>query len=351
MKPQRVALVARPAQGGIRSHLILLSKHLSPEFSPRLIAPQSLLDSLPEWITENARPLAVTSRISPSDLLTAWRLAQGISVGELVHAHGIRAGWISLLARGLRRFPLVVTFHNLPPSNLFGRFATAFICRRADRVIAVSNAIAASLPVEMTRIIPNGIEIDRFQSGERSEARMSLKIDQRAFVVGCVARLSHEKGVDVLLKTAALFPEIHFVIVGDGPDRPDLEKMALPNAQFLGQLEDIVPALKAFDLLVIPSRSEGQGIVALEAFASGCPVIASRVGGLPEAIRDGVTGILIDPDSVGSLLGAIERVAADAPLRQTLRENAHEYVKQFGTVEQMCRSVEATYRETLGMNG
>jgi glycosyltransferase involved in cell wall biosynthesis len=302
---------------------------------------------MPQASDGNAGCLNVAPHLSFSDFRAARKLLNLLQPGEIVHAHGIRAGWISAWARRLRRFPLVVTLHNVPPATFFGRLAVRFISGRSDRLIAVSQAIAAVLPPHQTQVIPNGIEVERFHNGNRTQSRLMLNIEENAFVVGCIARLSREKGVDLLLEAASQCPEMLFVVAGDGPERASLARSAPQNARFLKQVEDVAPLLKAFDLLALPSRSEGQGIVALEAFASGCPVLAARVGGLAETVRDGVTGLLFEPENSAALKNALERLASDASLRDVLCANALTHINRFGRAEQMCRAIEAVYHEVV----
>ena len=344
----RVALVARPAEGGIRTHLINLARHLDrADWPSRLYGPRSLLEMLPADVSNDAQILDVTARPSPADFATAFQLARALRPGEIVHAHGIRAAWICALAKPLRSFPLIVTLHNIPPESILSRAVLAFISRRADRFIAVSQAIGKTLPIEKTRVISNGIEIEKYQNGNRAEARAAWRLPEDALVVGCIARLSPEKGVDLILEAARQRPDIRFLVAGDGPEREDLIAKKPDNVRLLGRLDDVAPLLKATDVLVIPSRAEGQGIVALEAFAAGCPVLASDAGGLPETIHDGIRGLLFPAGDPQGIIRRLDQLAASPELRGKLAQAAHGWVTHFGSVQTMCRSVQEVYLDAV----
>ncbi|MGC4044993.1 MAG: glycosyltransferase [Armatimonas sp.] len=120
-----------------------------------------------------------------------------------------------------------------------------------------------------------------------------------------IARLSPEKGIDVLLKAAQALPDIAFLIAGDGPERTALEASALPNVTFLGFRKDIPELLAQATLVAVPSRQEGLGLAAVEALAAGVPVIASNVGGLSEVVVPNKTGLLVPPDDPAALTEAL----------------------------------------------
>ena len=134
-------------------------------------------------------------------------------------------------------------------------------------------------------------------------------------LIGAVARLTHEKGIDRLIRAAptvvAKCPEVRFVIVGDGPERPLLEAEAGrlgvdAHFHFAGHRADVGELLPAFDLFVLPSLREGLPFAVLEAMSAGLPVVATRVGGVPEAVAEGVTGLLVpadDPDALADAPG------------------------------------------------
>jgi len=179
----------------------------------------------------------------------------------------------------------------------------------------------------------------------RAEARASLHLLETAFVVVSAARLSPEKGLDVLLQAARLRKQMTFLIAGDGPQGPMLTRDLPPNVTLLGTLADIRPLLFAADVFAMPSRREGQGIAALEAMAAGVPVVASRVGGLAEMLTDGETALLVAPNDPDALAVAFSRLQSDRRLRGNLAERASALVQSRYSLPTMLDTLSALYQD------
>lgn len=353
-------LVARPATGGLRSHLLSLLTRLDrTKWDISLAAPQSLLETLPETAPPyHAIPLDLAGRLSPGDFRVAGelsaeiiRIQQNRHATPLVHAHGIRAGWICALARRHLAFPLAVTLHNIPPAGLPSSLALRFIARHAGRTLCVSQAIADRVPGKRKQIIPNGIDLARYINLDKSAARRQFGIADTAFMVAAAARLAPEKGIDILLKAAQDLREMAFLIAGTGPQEETLKKEAPANVRFLGRIEDTPALFAACDIAVVPSRSEGQGIVALEAMATGAPVVASNVGGLPEMIQHNGNGLIVPPDDPGALRKALETLQADPSLRSRLGRAARTYAEKDGDITDMIGAIEEVYEALIREKG
>ncbi len=352
-RPSRVLQIVRPATGGIRQHVLSLASHLDPARSTTaLAAPADFLHNLPHeapFLTTYA--VAIAPRLSLwADLMAARRLASLVPVNaDLVHAHGLRAAWIAALAQRFRPFPLIISAHNLVETGRLTRSGLRFATSRASRMIAVSDAVASSLKANGVSerkivVIPNGIDLTALADlPDRAAARRELDIANDAYLVACIARLSSEKGIDVLLKSAAMMPEAAFLVAGDGPERDTLVRTAPPNVRFLGRLDDVRPLLAASDVLAAPSRREGQGIVVLEAMAAGLAVVASCVGGLAETITDGHTGLLVVSDDPAALAAALRRLHDDPHLRQTLAETGLARVQERYDVHRMAEAIQQIY--------
>jgi glycosyltransferase involved in cell wall biosynthesis len=183
-------------------------------------------------------------------------------------------------------------------------------CRAAHRMVANSRAAATQLisqgvPEARIEVIPNGIDLSAFPVRHHRA---------RPRIITMVACLREEKRIDVLIAAAprilARHPEVEFRIVGDGPCREELVRLAAANGvqsqlRFLGHRDDVPTILADSDVFVLPSESEASPNVIFEAMAAGLPVVASRVGGIPELVADGVTGHLVgagDPDALGRAL-------------------------------------------------
>ena len=176
--------------------------------------------------------------------------------------------------------------------------------------------------------------------------RKRFSISEDTFVVGCIARLSPEKGIDVLLDAARLTPEMTHLIAGDGPaNAPFWPRCWPPNAHLLGRVADTRALLCAIDALAIPSRREGQGIVALESMAAGVPIVASRVGGLAEMLKDEETALVVPPDNAEALAVALTRLQNEPELRLRLVADAKRLVCKKYDLRQRVRDIETVYEE------
>ncbi len=353
-KPICVLHVVRPAAGGIRQHVLSLLDGLSPtEITNSVAAPPGFLAGLGDVRLFASVPLPIAAKISPSDWRSARQLAQRQpQLGDVVHAHGLRAAWVAALAHRRRPFPLLFTAHNVVERSLPVRLAVPFISRHCTRIVAVSEAVADSftacgVPPAKLHVIPNGVDIAHFTppANSRAEARAALAVPETAFVVASVARFSPEKGLDVLLQAAKQRKHMTFLLAGDGPQFETLSRDLPPNVRLLGHLADVRPLLLAADVFAMPSRREGQGIAALEAMAVGVPVAASKVGGLAEMLADGETALLVPPDDPDALAAALSRLQSDSRLRQNLAASASALVQSRYSLQTMLGALTAAYRE------
>jgi glycosyltransferase involved in cell wall biosynthesis len=272
------------------------------------------------------RVAAIRREFAFEAILTAW------AYPDAVAAAGIAAR---------ERVPLIATVLGSDINELPSRPGLGFQIRRglarADRVVAVSEALAeqvARLGVRRDRIVVqhNGVDGEVFTPGDRHAARISLGLAAERRLVGYVGRLSHEKGVDVLVDAMGALSRrderVDLAIVGSGPADPALRAKACAlglgaRLRFLGHRgHDELPRwLRAFDVLCLPSRREGCPNVVLEALASGTPVVASAVGGVPELLRkdNGILVAAARPDELAEALeDALRRAWDPAALRRTV---------------------------------
>lgn len=351
----RVLHVVRPAAGGIRQHVLnLLRQTDRSRFVPSLAAPRDFLRSLPAPPPASPLPLEITATLAPlADLRAALRLAALSGGADVVHAHGLRAGWVAALAHLRRPFPLIVTAHNVAErAGRLSRLGLRLIGQRATEIITVSEAVADSLvaqgiPRPKIDVIPNGIDVAHFADPPPDALGWAFTVHPDTFVVVYVGRLSPEKGVDVLLMAAVQSQGIAFLIAGEGPQRTALEAGLPPNARLLGRVDDVRGPLSIADVLAVPSRHEGQGIVALEALAAGVPIVASRVGGLAGMLTDGETALLVPPDDPEALAAALTRLQNDPRLRERLTAAGRALVRDRYDVRQMARAIEEAYMAVL----
>jgi L-malate glycosyltransferase len=219
-----------------------------------------------------------------------------------------------------------------------------------DRVICNSHAAAhrlidQGLPERRIAVISNGLPDGAFAS-----ATPALPPRPGVLLVGMIARMNHPvKNHAAFLRAAARLakriPSLEFLLVGDGPMRPDLERMVerlglAQRTKFLGERSDITSILASMDISVLPSTSESLSNAILESMAAGVPVIATRVGGNSELVRDGETGLLIPAESEDALVEAIERMATQRSLREECGRRARELARVNFTLDRMREEFE-----------
>jgi len=282
---------------------------------------------------------------------------------DIIHTHGYKADVYTRLAMLDYGVPLVSTCHNWLDENwrtsLYG-VVDRFVLRCFARVVAVSEEVRqrlleAGVRQERIRIIPNGIDLRPFRV-ERGPDPADWSADRPA-VVGMVGRLSAEKGVDLFLRAASqvtgAIPHARFVVVGDGPDREQLEALIdqlrlRPIVSMLGRRNDMPAQYASFDLLVSSSRKEGLPIAILEAMASGLPLVATAVGDVVNVVRNGETGILLPTgEDPGALASAIANLLRDGEKRHRLGAAARQLIESQYSAERMSNEYLDTYKDAI----
>ena len=289
---------------------------------------------------------------------------------DVVHNHMYRAeivGTRAALMAGQRtgRRPYIVsTVHSSRVRSSEDRAAVTGLTPAMDRLIAVSESIVRKVADERgdaapVSLIYNGVDLDRYDHQEPCcTLREEYGMAPDSQIVGVVARLEPEKGHPTLLEAwpAVLrsCPDAYLLVVGEGNQREALERqaseMGIANrVVFTGRRDDIPAVTAALDVAVLPSYREAQGLTILEAMALSRPVVASNVGGIPEMIQDGITGLLVPPHDAGALAAAITRLLGDHPLADQLARAGHDLVHDRFCIQLMVRSIEAIYDEGAQM--
>jgi glycosyltransferase involved in cell wall biosynthesis len=217
-----------------------------------------------------------------------------------------------------------------------------------DATIANSNATARAAPLQLRlKTIPLGIETPKFL--ERYEARKVLGLEGTTTIYGCIAELHKNKGLDVLVDAASYMMQgAHAIIIGGGEKRAALiakitAKKLKDCVTLAGPKEDAAQYLKAFDIFVLPSRTESSGYVLLEAGLAGLPVVATAVGGIPEIIENNVTGLLVPPENPRALAEAIQKLISDPALCLKLGSSLTSKVLRDFSLEKMVQETTKTY--------
>ena len=313
-------------------------------------------------------PMRMRAKLDPACLLRLMRYVARERI-DVVHTHMDVADFYGALAGRLGGARCVVTTKHAPDEfrtrRTWKRYPFIALerlaCAMEDAVIVVSESLASfleeaeRLPRRKMVVIGHGID-GTSRAGPRPHARPAPGLPAFEPLLGAVGRLSPEKGQAVLLRALpailAAFPRAGLVIAGEGGSRRELETEArrlgiADRAVFLGFRRDVPALLGAIDLFVQPSIYEGFGISLLEAMAAGLPVVASRVGGIPEVVQDGATGVLVPPQDPGALAAAVVRLLRDRDEARRLGEAAARRVRDRHSLQAVAAQVDALYREIL----
>jgi len=284
---------------------------------------------------------------------------------DIVHLHTGRADWIGGLAAWQLELPAITTRRMDRPirRNLRTRIVYGACVQRA---IAISHSVgrqlvAAGVPESMTRVIHSAVDADSLHPARgRDATRADFGVSPGTICLLSVAALVPRKGIDVLLSSVARLRNTGFKpvlwIAGDGPERARLVRLAkrediADQVLFLGRRDDTADLLVASDIFVLPSRHEGLGVAALEAMALGRPVVASRVGGLAEAVDDGRSGLLVEPGDPEALGDAVARLLEDPRLRAQLGAEGPRRIRQSFSPDRMVRGYQKLYDDVINEVG
>lgn len=285
---------------------------------------------------------------------------------EIIHTYGYRQTFIGLCLKRLTGITWICFMTGATTEDAKARVyhrLDAFMQRFADRTVVLTQAQRRVLPgggdKRRVRVIPNAVDVDHPAptSSGGPPVRVTHGIGADAPLVVVVSRLSPEKGVDVFLRAFARLlgdvPGVRGLIVGDGPLRDAHEALARDlgidaAVRFAGFTPTPGDYLLAADLVVLPSRSECIPNVALESMALGKPVVATSVGGVPEVIEDGISGLLAPPENPQALAAAMTRALLDAPLAQRLGSAGQSRVAAHFSAAAFADAVLSLYQEVSG---
>jgi glycosyltransferase involved in cell wall biosynthesis len=365
-QPVRVVeVLATGTSGGAQEHLYSLLTRIDRgryDVSVVSLSPGSAVRKL------QREGIPVTVIDDPDDAIAVGALAAHLALlrADVIHNHMYRAelvgtrAAIALGVLGHRRPYVVSTIHSSRVRSPEDREQLRRLTPHMDQLIAVSHAMERKIVEEgrataPVRLIYNGVDLDRYGHQEPCcTLRDEYGMEPGSQIVGVVARLEPEKGHPTLLeawpRVLQQVPDAYLLIVGDGSRRAELEHLARQlriahRVVFTGQREDVPAVTAALDVAVLPSYREAQGRAILEAMALSRPVVASNVGGIPEVIEDGVTGLLVPPHDTGALAAAITRLLTDHAYADTIARAGHDLVHDRFCIELMVREIEAIYDE------
>lgn len=360
---RRIALVLATSTGGVGAHVRSLIAPLLARGAEVHVLGPAATETLFGFTTAGATftPVEIATGPRPvQDGRAALRLRAATGDSDLVHAHGLRAGLVTVVAGLRRRGPVVVTLHNalLEPPGPRRRALDAIearICRRADVVLGVSpDLVARAMQAGAldARMAPAAAPPLPAATRGATEVRTELDAVDRPLIL-VVARLHEQKGLDILLPAAARWadrdPVPMVAVAGEGPLAEDLQRqideLGAP-VRLLGRRGDVADLLGAADLMVLPSRWEGWPLAAQEAIRAGVPLVATSVGGLPELVAGG--GILIRPGDVDALDKAVRRLLDDPAAHARAVAAARTRADTLPTEQDTVAQVAAVYVELLG---
>lgn len=289
---------------------------------------------------------------------------------DIVHTHTSKAGLIGRIAARRAGVPIVVhTPHGNVFHGYFSRPVTRFFieleryaAKRTDAIIELTaGGVKEHLEQgigqrDQFRVIHSGVDFSPFDSArsQRAATRAALGYAPDEFIIGGVGRLEPVKGFAYFVAAADAIarelPEARFLLVGAGSQEQALRDAAVPlgsKFRFAGLRDDVPPIMAALDLLVVPSLNEGMGRVLLEAGAAEVPVVANRVGGIPDLVRNGETGVLVAPRDAAAITDAVLRLARAPERRIAMGHAARENAVPHYSLETMVRRIEALYEELL----
>ena len=375
-------IITRLIVGGAQENTLYTAARLDPaRFRAEVVSgPQTGSEgSLIEEVHALGIPLTILPsllrEISPvHDMQAARSLLRLIRAGHftIVHTHSSKAGILGRIAARLAGVPIVVhtvhgwSFHeHMPPRRRRLYVALEkFSARLTDALIVVAQQdIAKGLAVgigrpEQYHLIRSAIPLDEFDPSTvtGSEVRQELGLPLDVPVLGNVGRFSAQKNpldwVRVAARVALVVPNVHFLLVGDGPLRPDVEA-ALATAGLMertilaGLRRDVPRLLAAMDVFLLTSLWEGLPRVIPQAMAMAVPVVANRADGTVEAVHDGLTGFLCDSGDSDSMVSACVRLLEDPTLRRTMGQCGRLYATQEFGLERMISEIEALYDALL----
>ena len=380
-------IVSRMNIGGPAFHVMDLTTGLdNARFAPQLVT--GLETAREGSLVEHARSLGVETvtisqmrgeaSLRPRDvkgLAALWRLMRQ-ERPHIVHTHAGKAGLLGRLAAYLAGVPIVVhTFHGHvlygyfgPVKNWLLRRMESTLTRITDQIVAISDQISQDLQSygvatpEKIALIPLGFDLEPFLSSAAHEGRFreELGLDPSTKLVGIVGRLvpikNHRLFLDAAARVVAEVPASYFAVVGDGESRLEIESYARElgisdRVKFTGWRHDLPTVYADLDVLTLSSDNEGTPMSVIEGMASGCPIVATQVGGLVDLVADQETGYLVPPNEPEALASGILRVLRDPHAAGRMTRVARAQVAERFGRERLIADISKLYEAILTEKG
>ena len=294
--------------------------------------------------------------LSPNGILKIFLFIKRNKI-QLIHSHGFKPNiYLGLIPKKILKINVISTIHGWAKKYADRKLAVyemlnCFFIKRFSKCIAVSEGVRQDMlkkgiPSNKIIIIYNGINLNTASKLlKQKEIKKELNIPNDAFVVGTAGRLVKEKGMEIFIKGAAKFlwynPDAVFLIAGDGPLYSNLKNEAKglnidSKLLFVGFVDKIYEYLLILDVFVLSSLTEGLPMILLEAMNAGCPVICSRVGGIPEVINNNINGFLIDSNNPDALSEKLILLYNNPSLKNNIAIKGQEYIKKMFSANKMA---------------
>lgn len=361
---RRLLIASQPLDAGVPRHVLDLVSRLDPgRYEVDVVCPRrsELWRGLEGRRGVRLHSLAPHRQPAPADLLSLARLVRLARAADLIHAHSAKAGFLARLAAVLTRKRDVCLFTPHAWSFWAGRGVSGRLYRALERlaarwcrvIIALSNSeqeaglTAGVGRSEQYRVVLNGIDLERF-------ARPPEPVPGRVVALG---RLAAQKRPDLAVRAMkelrARHAHAHLQLAGDGPARPEVEQLVRrldlgEVVRLIGPREDVPMLLSQAACLLLTSDYESCPYTVIEAMAAGVPVVATRVGGVPELVEDGVSGLLVEPGRPEQIAAAIGELLADPDRARELGSAGRRIAGERFSVERMVGETVALYDELDG---
>jgi len=364
----RVVYVSTLERGGPLFHLRQLAPHVAAQgVDVHVVCATETVAAGFEELGVSARAVPIASKFDLGGGAGLWRLLED---ADVVHTQDRRAGLFARPQGRLRGARVVHTLHGLPeeiaarmgreeapdaPGVSRGRIAWLVhgylrleaLLTTLGALVTPSHAMARFLeahgfPAGRVHVIPIGVDAAGSNGREPHDV----------FVAGTAAGLEYWKGIDVLLEACAqVGVPLRLEVFGDGSLRAELERQAREagvDARFHGWVPDLPSRMHELDAFVLASRAENLPLSILEAMAAGLPVVGTRVGGIPELVVDGTTGLLVEPEQPAELAAALETLARDPERRDELGRRGRERAAEHFSSEEVARRTVRLYERLCG---
>ncbi len=349
-------MIAAYAIGGAERHVMNLASGLNTDlFEILVLAPEGRFADCLRKMGIQVRPVQMRSKWDLWAVVELFRKLRQFS-SDVVHTHDSRGNLFGRIAGTCSRAKVVVSTVHASPTARRGVFGSLYLladritAKLSDVVVAVSDHIKDEITAAPRVVtIPPGVDLKSFDNTER-------RPDNQGIRLGMVGRLERIKGPDIVFrampKVVKRLPDVKLYVIGEGSMLDELNEMARmgnfsDSVNFIGYSDNVAKCLKAVDILVCGSRSEGFGLAAAEAMAMGIPVVGSDVGGMREVVENGVTGYLVPVEDTEALAEAIVEIAQDVEKARRMGEaGGHRMRKHFG-MDGVVNTIEDLYLDCL----